>query len=335
MAMFNPGDGAPAVRFVGRFDHSDPAVPRFAWSGSGMIARFSGTSVGVKLTGGQQYTVVIDGVPRPKLVPAPGGGLSPIASGLAPGDHVVELYRRSEANQGESQFLGFDFGGGTLLPPAAPATRRIEMVGDSITCAYGIHGADMNCNYTPDTQDQYLAYGSVAARNVGADVITLAWSGKGVVCNHGHHPAACVDPFPIYYDRILPERANSQWDFSSWQPDVVVINLGTNDFSGAVNSSPAQFSAAYRNFLQHIRSKYPAALILCTVAPMLGGAHLSAARDAIDAAVVAMGDANIKSFVMDPTDPADGFGCNFHPSIKTHRKMAAALITKLKTELGW
>lgn len=335
-----PGDaatGAPAVRFVGRFDRSDrsdPEHPRFAWSGSGMIARFRGTSVGVRLGGGQQYTALIDGMLQPKLIPAAGGALSPIASGLPAGEHTVEVYRRTEANQGESQFLGFDFGGGALLaPPAAPA-RRIEMVGDSITCAYGVEGADMNCHYTPDTQNQYLAYGSIAARNVGADVITLAWSGKGVVCNHGDAASAGADPFPVYYDRVLPERASSVWNFS-WQPDVVVINLGTNDFSTTVDPTPMQFGDAYRTFLQHIRSKYPPALILCTVAPLLNGTALTRARAAIDAAVSATGDAKIKSFTMDPADPADGFGCDYHPSIKTHQKMAAALTATLKTELGW
>jgi lysophospholipase L1-like esterase len=328
-------NGTPAVRFVGRFDGSDPAGPRFAWSGSGMIARFSGTSVGIKLGGAQQYTVLIDGVMKPKLLPAAGGALSAIASGLPAGEHVVEIYRRTEANQGESQFLGFDFGAGTLLAPPPAPTRRMEMIGDSITCAYGVEGANMNCTYTEDTQDQYLAYGSIAARNVGADVTTVAWSGKGVVCNYGDDPTSCVDPLPVYYDRTLPERTDSQWNFSQWQPQVVVINLGTNDFSTAVDPTSAQFSAAYQAFLLHIRSKYPTALILCTVAPLLGGSDLTTARAAIDAAVAATGDANIKSFTMDPTDPADGYGCDYHPSVKTQQKMAAVLTAKLKTELGW
>ncbi|MEA2698077.1 MAG: hypothetical protein QOI66_2348 [Myxococcales bacterium] len=327
--------GAPAVRFVGRFDRSDPNNPRFAWSGSGMIARFAGTSVGVKLGGGQQFTVLVDGALRPKLIPLAGGALSPIASGLPAGEHLVEIYRRTEGNQGESQFLGFDFGGGALLAPPPTPARRIEIIGDSITCGYGVEGADMNCHYTPDTQNHYLTYGAITARNLNADLVTLAWSGKGIVCNYGDDPTSCVDPFPIYYDRTLPDRAASQWDFASWQPQVVVINLGTNDVSTPVDPTEAQFTGAYRTFLQHVRSKYPAALILCTVAPLLGGADLTEARAYIDAAVAATGDAKIKSFPMAQTDPADGWGCDFHPSVKTHQKMAATLTAQLKTELGW
>ena len=326
--------GAPAVRFVGRFDRGDAAGPRFAWSGSAIIARFSGTSVGVRLAGAQQYAVVLDGVLGPKLVIAPGGALTSIAAGLPAGEHTVALFRRTEASQGESQFLGFDFGGGTLLAPPPAPDRRIEMVGDSITCGYGVEGANMNCAYTADTQNQYLAYGDITGRTLGADVVTVAWSGKGVVCNYGDDATSCTDPFPVYYDRVLPDRADSQWDFS-WQPHVVVVNLGTNDFSTAMDPTAEQFSAAYRTFLQHIRGKYPASLILCTVAPLLGGADLTTARAAIDAAVAATADTRIKSFTMDETDPADGFGCDYHPSVKTHEKMAAALTAKLKQELGW
>ena len=116
------GDGPPEVRFVGRVDLSDPNAPRFAWSGAGLVARFMGTSVSIDLGGGQEYTVLIDGELRPKLVP--GNGETLIADALTPGMHVVELYRRTEASQGESQFNGFTFEGGELLTPTLASSRR-------------------------------------------------------------------------------------------------------------------------------------------------------------------------------------------------------------------
>ncbi|HET6284670.1 MAG TPA: SGNH/GDSL hydrolase family protein [Polyangia bacterium] len=119
--------------------------------------------------------------------------------------------------------------------------------------------------------------------------------------------------------------ANSQWDFSSWQPQAVVINLGTNDLSTASDPTQAQFTAAYRAFLQRVRGKYPGALILCTVAPLLGGAELTAARAYINEAITALGDPRVKSLDLAPTDPNDGWGCDFHPSVKTHQKMAVAV----------
>src|SRR5688500_11954380 len=93
------GTQTSLVRFVGRVDTSDPNSPRFAWSGSGLVARFDGTFLAVRLGGGQEYTVVVDGVVGPKLVPT--GGFDLLAQGLAPGVHQVELYRRTEAHLGE------------------------------------------------------------------------------------------------------------------------------------------------------------------------------------------------------------------------------------------
>lgn len=329
-------EGTPEVRFTGRMDFRDPAKPTYAWSGSGMIARFHGTSVAVQLSGRQQYTVVLDGVVQPKLSAL--NGANAIAQGLTAGTHTIELYRRTEASEGLAQFLGFDFGDGELLPPPPPAARRLEIVGDSITCGYGIEGADQNCGFTPDTENHYLTYGAIAARDLGAELITIAWSGKGVVCNYGDEENSCTNPLPTYYDRILPDRPSSQWDFSSFQPDAVVINLGTNDFSTSEDPTQAEFESAYAAFLKHIREKYPNAYLLCTNGPMLTGADLDLVRSYLGNVVQALrasGDNNVTSFELVPQDSADGYGCDWHPSPVTHQKMADQLKAALKSALGW
>src|SRR6187402_2437155 len=193
------------VRFVGRVDTEDPNAARFAWSGSGLVARFSGASLAIRLGGGQEYTVVVDGVVGPKFVST--GGFDSLATGLAQGVHEVEVYRRTEAHLGESSLLGLDVGSGELLAPSAPPKRRLEIIGDSITCGYGNEGADNTCGFTPGTENHYLTYGALAARALGAELSTVAWSGKGVVCNYGDAPDSCTDPLPTYYDRTLPNRA--------------------------------------------------------------------------------------------------------------------------------
>ncbi|MGC4094479.1 MAG: SGNH/GDSL hydrolase family protein [Polyangiaceae bacterium] len=321
-----------SLRFVGRVDRSDPAGARFAWSGSGFVARFQGSSVSVKLSAGQ-FTVLVDGAEKPKLVAD--GNMTELASGLAPGEHTVEVYRRTEANQGESQLLGIDFGSGKALPPSPAPARRLEIVGDSITCGYGNEGPNRDCHFSPDTENHYLSYAALTARALGAELHTIAWSGKGVVCNYGDGASSCVDPLPTYYERTLPARADSRWDFSQWQAQAVVVNLGTNDFSTQEDPTPAEFEAAYKALLARIRTNYPEATILLTNGPMLGGADLTLVRTSLQNIVTSLNDPKIKAFELAPTAEADGWGCDWHPSLATHRKMADQLTAVLKTALAW
>lgn len=324
--------GKAEVRFVGRVDKSDSAGPRFAWSGSGVVASFNGTQVSVKLSSGQ-FTVLVDGMQKTKLVA--NGSMASLATGLAAGAHTVELYRRTEANQGETQFLGFDFGGGQLLAPPPAPTRRIEIVGDSITCGYGDEGTSASCMFSPDTENHYLSYGAIAARNVNAELITVAWSGEGIIYNYGDDANSHNNPLPTYYERTLPNRSTSQWDFSTWQADAVVINLGTNDLSTAEDPTQAQFEGAYKDFVTKIRSKYPNAWILLTNGSMLSGTELTTVRTYLKDVATAMNDPKVKTFDIQPQDGADGYGCDWHPSLATHRKMADQLTSVLKSTLGW
>jgi lysophospholipase L1-like esterase len=324
------------VRFVGRVDATDPAGARLAWSGTGLVARFKGTTVAVEFSSGQQYTVVVDGQAQPKYVPS--GGLDTIAEGLADGEHVLEIYRRTEANQGESTFRRIEVEDGELLAPPAPPPRRIEIVGDSISCGYGNEGTDNNCRFSADTQNHYLTYGAIAARAVAAELSTIAWSGKGVVCNYGDDASSCTNPLPTYYDRTLPNRADSLWNFSKRPADAVVVNLSTNDFSTSLDPTQEEFESAYVTLLERIRAAHPNAVILCTVGPMLTGSDLSTARRYIGNAVkarVEAGDDRVATIEFAPQDASNGHGCDWHPSLRTHEIMAQTLTGVLRVELGW
>ena len=324
----------PAVHFVGRMDTSDPAGPRFAWSGTGVVASFSGTTLTLRLddSGTNQFTVVLDGELAPTLVTTAGPNDYVLATDLAPGTHRIEVYRRTEASFGPTQFLGFDFGAdGELLPPP-PVSRRIEIIGDSVSAGYGNEGV-LPCGFSADTENHYLTYGAIAARALGAELSTVAWSGKGVVNNYD---ADVNEPMPDLYGRTLPQDPTSTHDFAI-QPEVVLINLGTNDFSTDGDPSTEQFATGYAALLTRVRAAYPDARIIGTVGPLLAGEDLAAARAGIAAGVeafVAAGGGNVRAWEMNVPN-GNPPGCDYHPNLETHRAMAEVVAAEIESQLSF
>jgi lysophospholipase L1-like esterase len=335
-ATASPVSGSGAL-FIGRFDTSDAAGPKFAWSATTIKANFTGTGIAVNLksTGDNWFNVIIDGVVGTPVNVASGTTMPvALAVGLASGSHTVELVRRTEAWVGEVQFLGFTVTDGQLLTPPATAARRIEFIGDSITCGYGNEGTSQYQSFTTKNENAYLAYGSVAARALGADQITVAWSGKGVIRNYG---GDTNEMMPELYPRILPYNSTLTWDAGQWLPQVVVINLGTNDFSVGVPDKEA-FTTAYANFVQKIRSQYGDAHIYCAVGPMLNGDNLASARDFVTTVVnqfASAGDAKVQLIEFAMQDGTLGYGEDWHPTVATHAQMAEQLVQQIQADLGW
>jgi len=336
-----PADAGPAaVRFVARVDYTSPMGPRFAWSGSTVLARFTGGSIGVRMSGPPTYfDISIDGaLQSTPLLLAAGTTGYPLATNLAPGPHELTVYRRNEPGigvTGDTTYLGLilDPAGGTLLPPSAPSARRLEIVGDSITTGFGDESVNANCPNELAAQNYDVAYGAVAARTVGADLVTIAWTGKGMYRNSG---GDTTNTMPILYGRTLPDLASSTWNFASWIPDAVVIYLGNNDFGQGDPGRP--YVTAYNTFIARVRANYKNALIICAIGPNLTDPKLSEERTYVQGIVSAengAGDPNVVFLEMPQPTKAEGTGCGGHPLAATHARMGAALVAVLQSTLGW
>jgi len=328
------GEGAAGPRFIGRFDQRNPAAPVFAWSGTAIAVRFKGTAIGVTLTdGGSNFLeVIVDG--QASVLPLKQGQVKyPLASALADGAHDVLVYRRSEANQGETTFQGFDLAASAYLPAAPAPTRRLEVIGDSISAGYGNEGTNP-CAFEAKTENHYLSYEALAARTLGVELYTEAWSGLGMLRNYD---GATTGTLPDRYGRTLPDRADSVWDFTKFVPHAVLINLGTNDF--AKGDPTAAFQTKYTEFVVALRAHYPLARFFLAIGPMLDGDNLAKAQAYLNGVIAtraAAGDANLALLVFPPQNTqVDGVGCDYHPSLKTHQKMGDQLVATLKADLGW
>ena len=190
---------------------------------------------------------------------------------------------------------------------------------------WGARSGDFSGRYS--AENNYLAYGSVAARALGAELSTVAWSGLGMYRNYddvGPSPK----PLPYYYDDALPSPATPvPWDFSKFVPDVVVINLGTNDSS--THGDPGQpFIDAYVTFVKHLRTKYPAAWIVCIDATTTVKADIAQVVSTIQAT----GDAKIEAFAL---QGQNGSGCDGHPNTASDAVMGKSLSDEIARVMGW
>lgn len=318
-----------AVRFVGRFDATDPAEVRFSWPGSGLVVRFDGTGARVRMRGGQQFTVIVDGVVQPDaLVVSDIESEYELASGLTEGEHTIELYKRTEPFFGTTVVTGVEVDG-TVLDVPAPS-RTMEVVGDSWSTGHGVDGGGRDCPNTAATQNHFRSWGALAARTLDAELSTVAYGGIGVV-RDGRNDR--TSQMLTRYALANPDDAGGA---GTIRPvDAVLVSLGANDFIDG--RLPTDFADGYTLLLEQIRARHPDALIGCVWPRLDSPSETELLRTAIEVAIAARdtaGDTNILLADLELPSLID-FGCEFHPGPLTHQAMADLTVALLRAQLGW
>jgi lysophospholipase L1-like esterase len=328
----------PAIRYSGRSEGIGTAKVTIGWSGARMRLRFQGsTSIGAWLDddSGDNYAMVwIDGQPGKKFRLDARDGFYPLASGLDAGEHTVELVRVTECAVGLTHFRGF-----TLDRGAKPLAwrdahqRRIEFIGDSITCGYGVEVDDANLHFTPATENFCLGYSGLTARQLDADYLVVARSGIGIVRNYGGPRDGTKNAMPSVYPHTFYLQPKPDWDFSRFTPDVLCLNLGTNDFS-TTGVNVNNFIAAYADFLRMLLARYPAAQIVALQGPMNNSPELKSALHAALAKLDAESLRRIHYFELS-AQGAHGYGADSHPNRAQSRINAGELTAFLADLMNW
>ncbi|MBX3228526.1 MAG: hypothetical protein KIT84_07730 [Labilithrix sp.] len=355
-----PPSGPPAVQYIGRFDTRDPAGPKCAWPGCRIIARFSGTKVSARFNEinytwmegtPSEWDVVVDGAITHKLVTPTGTHDFVLAEDLPPGDHKIELYKRSEAQNGITQFLGYDFAGGTLLSPPARKTRRIEIIGDSQPAGFGMEGVGLgpDCpgtDWAARWENFHKSVGTLMAKDLNAEIAGTCYSGKGVFKNIWHPDK---EPMPMLFLRADPIDPRSTWDHSQFVPAAVIVMLGGNDFAVGqpYDEGPAtlaQFSDAYEQFAKDIRAKYPDTHLFLVVSPSTNDVQ-PAGRDTRTNVMAGVretvtrrnagGDGRVYEVIPPIARDGEMTGCNGHGSPEYHRRLADDLLPIVRAKTGW
>ena len=129
------------LTYIGRFDFSDKKKPLFMYSGSTIRTVFKGTSVDLVIDDSHKnwFNVILDDslfiIKSDRE-----DNIYPLAKNLKKGKHTLEIIRRTEWHGGNSTFLGLYIDDGKKTAKPEKKRRKIEFIGDSYTCGYGIEG---------------------------------------------------------------------------------------------------------------------------------------------------------------------------------------------------
>ncbi len=331
----------PGLLYVGRIVKSNPLSYKFSYPGTTVIAAFDGTGVKLHCKPGSGYFMVqVDGG-EPFKVAFRGerDSLVQVATALPHGRHTLRAMYSIEGYEYLPEFRGLVLDGdGRLLAPPALPERKIEFIGNSITCGYGSEGTDPNGHFCFELENHYITYAQITARALSAQAQVVARSGIGVYRNFGGPKAGTPqDNMPAQYEYTLYNDKSEAWDFSRYTPDVICINLGTNDLS-TNNYDVRRLKDGYKTFLATVRRHNPDAKIVFLCGSMLGGKELEIAKRTLDevaAEAATAGDANVFRFNFTPQDGALGYGSDWHPSRWQHEKMAGELTAFLRQLMGW
>lgn len=326
---------ATELRWFGR-TYTEDGKTFFNWSASGFEFRFKGSGatavIASNAPGGNNTAYIkiyIDGVEQPDVALTSKSMTITLAKGLDPNvEHTVRVLKRTNARSSSAALVSLKLTDGEKLAPNANATRLIEFIGDSITVGYATV-AGSNTTWSTATEDATKTYASQIAEAFGAEYMVTAISGRGVVRNTGGDTDKLLPAIYGYVDQY--NNPGVEYDFAR-QPDVIVINLGTNDASSNNSSLTAvQFSAGLKAFLLDVRAKNPNAEIVYTYG-MMTTKYMQQMQDVVKE-LAAAGDDKI-TFVKLTACKTTERAIN-HPTAEAYVSRGEALIEHIAEKTGW
>ena len=330
-----------AIEYWGRVGvNEDSSAVALSWAGSAVRINFEGTSIKALLKGdgGDNYfNVIVDGGKPFLLELDTTEKYYSLASDLANGKHSVALFKRTEWDKGITLFKGVQLNSGGQLLPKTPKKRKIEIYGNSISVGYAVEDDTGKDRADSIYTNNYLSYGAITARHFDAEYRCVCKSGIGLT----------VSWFPLtmpeLYDRKNPKDTLRKWDFTSYTPDVVVVNLMQNDSwlsklpkhkefkhrFGSVAPDDDYFIESYQNFVAKLREHYPEATIICALGSMNAVRKGAKWKTYIETAVTQLNDPNIHTYFF------PFLAKNAHPNAVQQQVMADSLVQFIDRTVDW
>lgn len=238
--------------------------------------------------------------------------------------HRIKVVKITEAAMSQAGLCDIVVKDGEVLEETPPVDERVkvEFVGDSITCGYGVHGAP-DSEYHIREEDGECSYGAFMARAMNWNARYISASGYGMFVEYTGNPENNVPKLYPYINWFVDrERKIEPGEF---EPAFIIVNLGTND-SGFLSDKKMQenFVDAYISFLKLLKDLHPHAKIVCVLGTLCTNAFVYV-KEAVSAARAA-GLEGIYAFELPYHDVKRDGMASAHPSAATHKKDAERIL---------
>lgn len=234
----------------------------------------------------------------------------------------------------------------TVLPFISPLSHKLEFIGGADTCALGNEGTKAKKLFKGvkgRMENVYNGYAAITSRMLHGEAHILAGTGKGV---HSNYLDWGTNMTQIWTNTLASR--DSKWKMDSWIPDVVVINLGTNDLCPPA-SSETEIVEAYTSLLKEVRYYRPDAHVFCVVYdqkcmscedPDMSPEQLSIQLQEIVKVAISKVNRNDHrlhyTYIKVPggLHPSD-YSSDMHFSVKGHEKVARVLADEISRYTHW
>lgn len=309
----------------------------YSWPSIYFETAFKGDALTIKFDDEHNYFQLIVDNGEPVIIKKP-GRLDYQVQNLQLGKHTVRLEKMTETQANSGRFLGFYATENTKVLATPKRKRHIEFIGDSFTVGYGNTSPSQECGNDEvyATTNSQLAFGPLVAKHFNADYQINASSGFGIVRNYnGGTPdknLIGLYPFTLHNNNYIYA--------SDWQPQVIVIGLGTNDFSTKLNNGERwktrdelqqDYVNKYVHFVKSLHTNNPKAQFILMASDQMEREIATQVGNVIDQ-LTADGIKKVDSIIFTGLDYK---GCHWHPSTQDDVLLADLIIKHITKNKIW
>lgn len=281
-------------------------------------------SISLECSAETYFTVFVDGERYRDRYKAEAGFNTITFDTYVKGFHEIKFYKQTEPQHSTATLNSIEFYG-ELVCPAPNKDILIEFIGDSITCGYGnlwtpsaAHSSGESG--TPLYEDGTQAYSFLTAQALEADHSIVSFSGIGL--DKGY---SSINMQQFYTKDSYMRSPAKDYEPEARTPDIVVINLGTNDNSQG--SSESQMKANVRTLIETVRENYGEDTPIIWAHNMMGACRFEWTSEVLES----LGGEENGIYSIQLTQ--NNQGGNGHPSLAAHEAAAKTLAEYIE-ELG-